>query len=240
MLTDYSIPPRTKHSVPFMSKEDELGNRRMLGRTPGHHFVYDLTNPPAPFADQPGKFWIRTNLSGTLRSNGVIYGFLVVVTNYGPRLVTNVVGSQVTAEQYEASWRRMRDEDAKLGLNSDIRARESELKTKARGLKRGMTAQEVLDLLGPPSVLTVRTRIGPNAFGEEAISPKDLKGRESRCYMAYSPYPTFNRLKRHFAPYESLEIGFDKQGNVWDFQWLRQPGLGQADADSGAGLRHSN
>lgn len=215
----YERSSKTIVGSPLPGKEGAGTSRPLLSHVPGYRVVFPVSNPPPPFAEVPGQYWIRTNGMAGFSSNGVVYRVLIVETNYGPKVGPLANMARATEAEAEANRERWKAEDAKAGINQEIRALENKLKASAKALRRGMTPYEVIQIMGTPHVLTARTVEGLNQYGEQAIEVKDLAGREAGCYLAYTPYPSFSRSRRNWGPYQSLEMTFDAEGKLWDFAW---------------------
>jgi hypothetical protein len=197
-----------------------------FGATTNHGIVIYPPDEVADIRASSAQVWFSTNAFGAFMSNQVMYAYLGITTNYGAK--PQVESGPQEKRRWPAAAEMeavIREEDARAGRNTEVRAREALLRQREPNLRKGMTPKDVLAVMGVADQIRAKLPAEPNDEGlthmYQRIPPEELQGHEAECIMIFSPWPDwshFGHLRR--TGYRTVQAVFDKDGRLSGWGWV--------------------
>jgi hypothetical protein len=126
------------------------------------------------------------------------------------------------------SWEAAKLSDAASGTNIALRAREQQIVEVNSRLKLGLTANDVVNLLGPPDRIHVpfMTEEEGGKFtvlDSKTIKLEELFAQTNASFFGYTPHPRGRFFNKPDDSFQTLVIGFDRQHRVffWELKFDR-------------------
>jgi hypothetical protein len=129
-------------------------------------------------------------------------------------------------EQRDKQLKETIQKDVADGINSETRARESEIEALSENLQAGMSLQSVTNLLGMPDRIQSLMINGQTNFINVVDSFTQIPTNASLC-ISYWPRTGLPFDARNGQGYKVLYLQFDEHENLEQWVW-QQPGSGSA------------
>lgn len=121
-------------------------------------------------------------------------------------------------------WENTRLSDAQAGINREMRNREDSLLKGSASLRLGMTATEVVQLLGEPVKINVAYQRqdkpgGVVRTGAYIITRAQQETINAESCYHYTPHARGQLFNKPTESFQVLTIGFDKDHKVFTWHW---------------------